>query len=116
MVKGGDAFDTMLKNNQEQSTSGHVSCRHCGAVLFRKKDSPLQGNLELSAKVSRSARNLKNFVSNGPQRIAASQPASGWSRMSMLYRTAYEHTRLFYINYRLHMKIKLCANFPESLQ
>jgi hypothetical protein len=54
-------FDTMLKNNQEQSTSGQVSCRHCGAVLFRKKDSPLQGNLELSAKVSRSARNLKNF-------------------------------------------------------
>jgi hypothetical protein len=55
-------FDTMLKNNQEQSTSGHVTCRHCGAVLFRKKDSPLRGNLELSAKVSRSARNLKNFV------------------------------------------------------
>jgi hypothetical protein len=27
----------------------------------RKKGSPLQGNLELSAKVSRSARNLKNF-------------------------------------------------------
>jgi hypothetical protein len=61
MVKGGDTFDTMLKNNQEQSMSGHVSCRHCGAVLFRKKDSPLQGNLELSVKVSCSARNLKNF-------------------------------------------------------
>jgi hypothetical protein len=43
MVKGGDAFDTMLKNNQEQSTSGHVSCCHCGAVLFRKKDSPPPG-------------------------------------------------------------------------
>jgi hypothetical protein len=33
----------MLKKNQEQSTSGQVSCRHCGAVLFRKKDSPLPG-------------------------------------------------------------------------
>jgi hypothetical protein len=54
----------MLKNNQEQSTSGQVSCRHCGAVLFRKKDSPLQGNLELSAKVSRSARNLKKRCSD----------------------------------------------------
>jgi hypothetical protein len=37
----GDAFDTMLKNNQEQSTSGHVLCHHYGAVLFCKKDSPL---------------------------------------------------------------------------
>jgi hypothetical protein len=39
----GDAFDTMLKNNQEQSTSGHVLCRHCGAVLFCKKYSPSEG-------------------------------------------------------------------------
>jgi catabolite regulation protein CreA len=70
--KGGDAFDTMLKNNQEQSTSGHVSCRHCGAVLFRKKDSPLQGEsgtfCESFALISRkrmikreSRRNLRSW-------------------------------------------------------
>jgi hypothetical protein len=41
-----------------------------------------------------------NFlIKQVPQHIAASQPASGWSRTSMLYSTEYEHTRLFYINY-----------------
>jgi hypothetical protein len=32
--------------------------------------------------------------------------------MSMLYSTAYEHTWLFYINYRLDMKIKTLCKFP----
>ena len=32
--------------------------------------------------------------------------------MSMLYSTEYEHTRLFYINYRLDMKIKTLCKFP----
>jgi hypothetical protein len=76
----------MLKNNQEQSTSGHVTCRHCGAVLFRKKDSPLRGNLELSAKVSRSARNLKNFADdwNNLETLLEKNigMGSGWKRKS----------------------------------
>jgi hypothetical protein len=34
-----------------------------GLSSFARKIPPLQGNLELSAKVARSARNLKNFGS-----------------------------------------------------
>jgi hypothetical protein len=55
------------------------------------------------------------FFKSLPQRIAASQPASGWSQMSMLYSTEYEHTWLFYINYRLDMKIKTLCKFPGGL-
>jgi hypothetical protein len=33
----------------------------------------------------------------------------------MLYSTEYEHTRLFYINYRLDMKIKTLCKFPGGI-
>jgi hypothetical protein len=102
MVKGGDAFDTMLKNNQEQSTIGHVLCRHCGAVLFCKKDSPLQGNLELSAKVSHSVQNLKNFgsellaipcQSNRQRTLCREKNASMTMLVQALWRTVFKHFR-----------------------
>jgi hypothetical protein len=34
--------------------------------------------------------------------------------MSMLYPTEYEHTQIFYINYRLDMYIKTFCKFPRG--
>jgi hypothetical protein len=45
-----------------------------GLSSFARKIPPLQGNLELSAKVARSARNLKNFGKNPKSRTFAKYP------------------------------------------